>query len=376
MWFVWIQMSFCKTVPVYLMVKEEKAEKRNFDFVDTIRCISMIGIVFEHCTMIGEAHYADFYSSVFQASVMQFFKFATIAFFLIAGFLINHKFREYTPMQYMKNRFRNTIGPWVFWLNVFILLNLNGLLFKYLHRRYDEIPVDFLAYIGDQYTKAIFYSSYWFILNFLICIAILLLFKRYIYSLYFGALLALTSIFYSVNLYYGWITTSHTTALFGFVFYLWLGAFMNKHYDVVDRFIKKTAIWSLVVTTGFFFVFAVLESVYLKDSGIKDAYNTLRITNIFYSLSFFLLLLKIGPIHAVNKYLQPRSTTFGIYLLHQIVIFYILTEIMRPLKISMNTITLIGDAGYSILRFLVTYAVSMLLVMLLRRTRFRWSLGL
>ena len=350
--------------------------KKNFDFVDTIRCISMIGIVFEHSEQIGVPHYSELSSQLFQASFMQFFKFATIAFFLIAGFLINYKFTEYTPWQYMKNRFKSTIGPWAFWLNIMVLLTVAHVFFLvYVKHESSEMPSDFLAYVGNLYYDVTFFSSFWFILNFLVCIAILLIFKKFIYNKYYGLILGLLSLFYSVNLYYGWIITSHSTAMFGFVFYLWLGAYMNKYYEQVMGFVKRNSIWLFIGVTAVCFVLADIETIYLKGLENKDAYNTLRITNILYSLSFFALLLKIGPIASINTYLQPRKTTFGIYLLHQIILTHVISEIVRPFEVNMDTITLIGAAGYTIVRFLMAYVISMILVRIFMRTRFNWAIG-
>ena len=338
----------------------------------------MMGIVFEHCTVIGEANYVSLYSGILQASVMQFFKFATIVFFIIGGFLINHKFTEYTPGEYIKNRLKSTIGPWFFWLNMYVFVNIGSLLYrKYLiyHGDYD-MPDHFFKFIGQQYYELILFSSYWFILNFLICICILLLFKRYIYSIYFGMALALISLFYSFNLYHGWVYTSHTTALFGFVFYLWLGVLINKHYNDVNRFIKRKSLWYFIGSTALFFLLGDAETLYLKSLGINDAYNTLRITNVLYSLSFFFLLLKIGPISVINSYLRPRATTFGIYLVHQVILANLLLEVFRPFKIHTEDLTLFNGIYYSISRFLVAYLASMVLVFAIQKTNFRWSIGI
>ncbi|MEQ7798430.1 acyltransferase [Pedobacter sp. ASV1-7] len=351
-------------------------EKKNFDFVDTIRCISMVGIVFEHCTMIGEPYYENFYSSAFQASFMQFFKFATIIFFLIGGFLINHKFTEYTAWEYLKNRFNNTIKPWFIWLNILILVNIGSELEQYFRRGSSLMTNDFFSYLGNLYFRTVFFSSFWFVLNFLICIAILLIFKRYLYKRWFGGVLAIISLFYSVNLYFNWIVTNHTTAFFGFIFYLWLGVMMNKYYNQFKIWISRISIWVIIGFTSVFFLLAVLESVYLKNLWSNDAYNTLRFTNILYSLSFFLLLLKLGSIHFVNKCFDPRTTTFGIYLVHQIIITHVVTEVFRPFDYNMNTITLIDAASYSIFRFLVAYSISFGLVMLIRYTSFKSSIGM
>lgn len=353
-----------------------KKEKKSFGFIDTIRCISMIGIVFEHAAIVGDPKTSDFLPEMLHVSVMQLFKFATIAFFLIGGFLINHKFTEYTASQYLKNRFKSTIKPWLFWLHVLLLCNIGSLLFKYLKDgNSDRLPSSFLSYIGEQYYQVAFFSSFWFVLNFLICISILLLFKRFIYKIWFGVVLFLISLFYGFNLYQGWIITSHTTAIFGFVFYLWLGVFANKYYEQLFAFINKTSIWMFVAITFFFFLLADLEALYLKSLAVNDIYNTLRVSNIVYSLSFFLILLKIGSIEFINKHFEPRKTTFGIYLVHHIIIFHVLTEIFRPLKIDINTLTLFQGVAYTILRFVITYVMSMLIVKLIARTKLKWAIG-
>ncbi|WP_443936965.1 acyltransferase family protein [Pedobacter sp. MW01-1-1] len=357
--------------------KTAALEKKNFDFVDTIRCISMMGIVWEHSAIVGDPKIKDLYLSILHVSVMQFFKFATIAFFLIAGFLINYKFTEYTPTQYLKNRFKNTIKPWAFWLHILLIWNISELFFKFLKYHGDyPIPNNFGLYILEQYYQIIFFSSFWFILNFLICISILLIFKKHIYNIWFGIVLGCVSLFYSINLYQDWIITSHTTALFGFVFYLWLGVYANKYYDQLLFFMRKTSIWWFITITVIFFFIADLESIYLKSLKIDDIYNTLRISNILYSLSFFLVLFKIGSINFVNKYLDPRNTTFGIYLVHHIIIFHVLTEIFRPFNIDINKITLLQATIYTVLRFVITYLLSVLIVMLIRRTKFKWSVGI
>lgn len=364
-------------IPGMTEIKEPLSIKKNFDFVDTIRCLSMIGIVFEHVEEFGSYNYASFYTSMLQISVVQFFKFSTVAFFLIAGFLINHKFAEYTAFQYLKNRFKSTIGPWALWLNIFILINVINLLFiaYFKYGGKTHMPSPFLEYLSGQYYQVIFETSFWFILNFLICIAILLMCKRILYKTSLGILLCLVSLFYSVNLYHGWIKTSHTTALFGFVFFLWLGAYLNKYSDVLFGFVKKTSYLWLIGITLLFFVVSDLEVVYLKSLGSDDAYNTLRFTNILYSLSFFLLLLKIGSIPFVNRVFEPRKTTFGIYLTHQLIITYVLQAILRPFHWRPEAMTLPAIICYNILGFMITYLISMLMVRILLMTRLKGIIG-
>lgn len=351
-------------------------EKRNFDFVDTIRGIAMVGIVFEHAADLGWVRYPDLYSTFIQASVLQVFKFTTIAFFLISGFLINYKFTEYTPVQYMRNRLKSTIAPWMLWLNVLVLMNFAELWFN--HRRNAEaypLPDNILGYLMTQYHQIITGTSFWFVLNFLICIALLLLFKKHLYKIGFGIFLGLTSLVYSINLYFDWFVTQHTTAVFGFVFFLWLGVYLNKKYSQVMDFVNRTSFAWIGMVTFLLFLLADAETVYLKMNGVEDAYNTLRISNVLYSLSFFALLLKWGAIPIVNSVLEPRKTTYGIYLIHHIVITFAVREILRPFQVDMQELNVYMASLYSFARFLLAYLITFLLVKVIVRTRFKWSIG-
>ena len=97
--------------------------KKNYDFIDNIRSVAMISIVMEHCFSFNEKLYnpTDQLSITTYAVVIQFIKFGTISFFLLAGFLIGEKFTTYSPWQYLKRRIDNTIFPWLLWSVIFVL---------------------------------------------------------------------------------------------------------------------------------------------------------------------------------------------------------------------------------------------------------------
>ena len=349
---------------------------KNFSFVDSIRCISMIGIVIEHCGVVSPNHYNSQFENIFESCIIQSFKFSTIAFFLIGGFLINHKFQEYTPFQYLKNRFKKTIGPWLFWICMLIILSVID---RYIaHARGSEMGLigsNVFLYSFQSFIRIVLISPYWFILNFLICITVLLLFKKYLYKLWFGLVLALFSLFYSVNIYQGWIATTHTTAIFGFVFYLWLGVYFNEYYDKIMNTIKATP-WFIILLLAFVsFWIAIGESTYLNSIGIKDAYNTLRFSNIIYSLVMFALLLKVGSLNWLQRNLRPRETTFGIYLIHVIIIDRGLPLIFQPLKLHFLEFNVWQNTAILFFRFLVTYVVSFYLAKLIGKTKMKWIVG-
>ncbi|RZK60565.1 MAG: hypothetical protein EOO91_00820 [Pedobacter sp.] len=238
-----------------------------------------------------------------------------------------------------------------------------------------NLPVDWYDATVGLFFRVIFHSNYWFILNFLICIAILLIFKKYIYRWVFGLILVLMSIFYSINLYYAWIPVEHTTALFGFVFYLWLGIFFNKNFAAVKQLLNKLSFTLIIIVNVMLFALSTFETIHLMDLNVSDPFNTLRITNIFYSIGMFALLLKFGDMKGVQKTLNPRHTTFGIYLLHQIIIDWVLIEIVRPFNLSLETMSVFSVVGYSVLRFIFVYTLSLLLAKLITRTKFKWAIG-
>ena len=353
---------------------EEIKKTKNFDFIDTIRCISMIGIVFEHSSVLWGNVYESTGDRLIQASAIQFFKFATIVFFIISGFLLNHKFTEYSAIGYLKNRFKNTIGPWLFWVMVLVLLNLGHMYF--MHIKSDDPLIPLPKFIFDQLTNIIFHTSFWFIFNFLICISILLLFKKYLFNISFGILLGCVSLFYSLNLYFGWIITEHTTALFGFVFYLWLGVYINKYYHIIKGLINRISWFWLITINVMLFAICNAEILFLMDRGSIDSFNTLRVSNILYSIGMFFLLLKVGPIIPLQSALKPRQTTFGIYLIHQIFVFRLLPEIFNPLGIIVvSKMTVLQAVSYTLARFFIVYVLSFLIVSLILRTKGKWIIG-
>jgi hypothetical protein len=353
--------------------------KKNFAFVDSIRCIAMMSIVYEHASLFWGQNYPHFSDTLIQTTMVLIGKFGTIIFFLISGFLMNYKFGEYTAINYIRNRFRSTFGPWLLWVFILLVVGLIHRLVVYLKFGVTDVhtPGEVMLLIGQTLGHIIFYTNYWFILNFLICISIILAFKRYIYSYKLGAFLGLLSLFYSVNVYFHWVPTEHTTAIFGFVFYLWAGIMINKHFDAIMQRINNTPMSIILLVNLVVFSLSCAESVYLIQHGSNDPFNTLKFTNILYSFAVFILMLKIGEMPVVNK-LKPRETTYGIYLIHQIVALYGLAMIFSPMGLGDSVIVAmpaICVAGFGILRFIIMYVSSYILARLLAFSKIKWVVG-
>ncbi|MGN8056910.1 acyltransferase family protein [Pedobacter sp. 22163] len=351
------------------------SSKINYDFIDSLRFISMFGIVMEHSSFFFGAKFNTLNEKIVQIFSLQVFKFGTIIFFLLAGFLIGDKFTKYSTKEYLQRRIKNTLKPWLFWVIILLITNYLDIIVKNL--KYGDNPFLTISIpnVLLSIENIVFNTSFWFIPNFLICIAILLLFRKYLYSIKLGAALLLLSLFYSVNLYIDVIPTSHTTALFGFIFYLWLGVQINKYYDQFKFIAGKTSMSLIFILLIISFSLASLESYYLLKLLPADPFNTLRITNIIYSLLSFVFLYKLGAKIQIKRF-NPSILTFGIYLVHQILIFRLMPLIFRPLHINFENRSAYYFLAIQLLTFAVVYTGSILIVYLINKSkRARWIVG-
>ncbi|RKR85674.1 acyltransferase-like protein [Mucilaginibacter gracilis] len=350
--------------------------KRNYDFVDTIRCIAMIFIVMEHSTYFEPDKYLPTLGlrAFFFFLSIQFSKFGTVCFFLLAGFLIGDKFTDYTPGQYLKRRLDSTIVPWLFWSVFFIvLINFNLIHAKILGHP-DPAGVNVYQTLINSVTTTYLYTNYWFIPNFLFCITLLLIFKRHLYSYKFGAVLFAFTLFYSINIYFSWIRPSHTVAIFGFVFFLWLGAQIHKNWQKVNDWIDKTSLAMWVILTVFTLGLSMAEMYLLRSLGVHDPYNTLRFSNVLYSLSFFFMLLKIRDFKFIH-YLKPRETTYGIYLIHYVMVSVVMTQITDPLNLNIYQLSVPVILLFQLAKFIMVYGLTLITIWLINVLHLKRLIG-
>lgn len=349
--------------------------KKNYDFIDAIRCIAMMCIVSEHSIYFEPQ---DFHPSgwheLYYNATLQFSKFGTISFFLLAGFLIGDNFTNYTPFQYLKRRFNSTIWPWLFWSLLFIFITNTDVISNKLFSHIDPPGTTAWQYMFDYTLKTYLHTMYWFIPNFLFCITLLLIFKKHLYHYLFGAILLLFTLFYCVNIYFVWIPSNHTTAIFGFVFFLWLGAQFHKNWAKVEQWISRQSallFWALAIIT---FILGLVETNILENLHNADPYNSLRISNVLYSLACFFLLLKIRHFNFI-KILKPRETTYGVYLIHYLIVVRLLNVTFYQLHINLAQLHPLLLLGYQIIRFLYVYIIVILIVLMINKTRFKWLIG-
>ncbi|WP_213804033.1 acyltransferase [Granulicella sp. dw_53] len=282
-------------------------------FVSNVRFLAMIAIVWVHAELMW-GYYAGS-AAYLQVVLLQLMKFGTIDFFLISGFLLGEGLTRSSPLQYFRRRVKAVFQPWVFWGCVWFGIALSESLIKVGGH---ALAGSSLRVIVVQYFRFVFTESiYWFVPNFFVCLAIVLALHRRVSDVVQGLLFLAFSLFYAVNAYIAVIPPFHTAALFGFVFYLWLGAFAYTHRARWSRWLDGVPWWKLILYTTVAATTAVLEFHVLQTRNSLDPHNTLRLSNQVFSVLVALLIVKCKRT-LYPSYIKVRMETFGIFLIHPI----------------------------------------------------------
>jgi len=188
--------------------------------------------------------------------------------------------------------------------------------------------------------------------------------------------LAVISLFYSINLYTAWIPVTHTKALLGYVFYMWIGMQVKSHIETVKYFlltkVKGVALFFITVVV---FLFACREGVNLTRLGCPDAYASLRISNAVLSVLIFMALLKSHRLAVVN-HLKPQSKSYGLYLVHSLVVAQIVPLAEQFISTKKLSLALPALALIQVIVFLLVFGISYLIVYVLRRSFLRFVVGM
>ena len=342
-------------------------------FANNIRFLSMVAII--------GLHTAANYPSLVQLGyippsilfVVQPMKFGTIAFFLVAGFLLGERIDKTTSVEYFNRRLRNVFVPWLFWFLLFCM----GRPFKDLiHGR---IAGSYWSHMFVRSWDLILNSVFWFVPNLLFALAILLLFRRKLDDVRLGLAFMLASLFYGVNIYGHWVPVLHYRAFFGFVFYLWLGAWCARHFGALEERLARIPAIVVIGLIFLTFTLALAESKLLLALGSIDPQNTLRISNQIYSVVVVLGILKIKR-KFWPSIVDVRKDTYGLYLTHSFGLeaFIGVTRwiLIRWANLSKWSESTVGFLLIPVIFFL-TYAGCLVMVKALLSTpRLRWTVGL
>lgn len=343
------------------------------DRMNVIRFVAIASVVWGHCLLgLENKSFLPVQYQVGQAVLIQGGRVGTIMFFIISGFFLNDKMGRFTPFSYLKYRFKPLIMPWM----IFVLLIT-------LVQWFDEVSITeiFAGHTGHALfvfwalvKGAVFHAAYWFIPVTIISSMVLIVLKKQINSTWLVLLLVCISLFYSVNLYEAWIPVTHTKALFGYVFYMWIGMQVSRNIETVKYLLHKVPGVGLFFLTIIVFLFACREGANLTRLGCPDAYASLRISNAILSVMIFMALLKSHRLAFFTR-LKPQSKAYGLYLVHSLVITQIVPfadRIIREqnLSSSLPALTLI-----QVIVFILVFGFSYGIVSALRRSFLGFMIG-
>jgi len=360
-----------KVASVYI---EKKKSTFDYEQIDTIRFITIFFIVWGHCSLGWEQRVStSWVDDLIKNVVLQTGRISTIIFFVLSGFLLSPKIQEYTVKTYFKKRFPKIYLPWLISISVLLIISVFQLI--PLHDLW--VSKDLKGFLKMNYAiinGLLLYSSYWFITTYMAGMAIIIYFRKHIGKLWFGGILLSFTLFYCSNLHYQWIDPNHEKAILAYTFFIWLGIQINIYSEDILNYINRTSWPVLILSFASLFTIACLEGEILTEMALKDAYASNRFTNILLSVIFFFALMKLGKIRMVNM-LNPRKTVYGIYLIHNILIFecYMLINAFFRAEISAlstwNLLTI--QFGFVMFVMILTYKI----VSLIGNSKYRWVIG-
>jgi membrane-bound acyltransferase YfiQ involved in biofilm formation len=350
----------------------------NHLFADNVRFFSMAAVIFLHTFSAFGSLSGISGSDSFMLGVQQAVKFGTIGFFLISGFLMAESLDRRPPLEYLKRRLRVVFAPWLLWFSAFLVLSLTG---DVVHGRLRFGSFTSAAhFILNRLHGCLFDSAYWFVPNLIVALCVLLLCRRFLYDVRLGFALLAVSLIYGLDIHTQWFALpSHTEALFGFVFYLWLGAWAARNFRTIEAWVSHIPMWNFVASIAMAGLIAIKEAELLLAAGAPSPLSTLRISNQLYSVLVVLAIFKVRKV-AWPKGLNVRASTFGLYLSHTIVLSLLLRVATRTFLMNLadepwaNTRAIALCLGLG--GFVITYGCSFALThWLLERPSLGWVLG-
>lgn len=331
----------------------------------------MLAIVFLHCAAKFTKY--ETVSTAEMSLMVTPFKFGTIGFFLISGFLVGDRLPASDRISYLRRRAKRLIPAWLVWFGLDVLYST--------HRDLGGVPATGLSSrvlfstVYASGVRCLTETALWFIPNFMVALTCIVMLRRWLNDLRLGAVLLAINLFYGVNVYTRWLPSRHTEALFAFVFYLWLGAWCSLRKEKIQSWAAAQSAGRLVLYAGAAAGVAVIETFILKAHNSPDEFNSLRFGNQIYSVLIVILLLRIKR-RSWPAFINVAETTYGVYLIHGMVMSLLFAAAM---KIVMVHGSLLGPAGV-LLMWIVLAPTGYFLALQLTRVfasipRWAWVVG-
>lgn len=345
----------------------------NYEQIDTIRGVTICLIVWGHC-LLGWQDYVpkNTLDSFLKIAVFETGKVSTIIFFIVAGFLLRPKLYHYTLASFCRHRLPKVYKPWISFILLFLVLSIVQLLpLRELWAKQDA--KQFWWYIYKLTDGLMLYTAYWFVTTYIVTMLLLVWLREHAERAWLGIFLAAITLFYCINFYYNWVAANHAKAVLAYAFFVWLGIQLHKYYPLIQLTLKKIS-WPMLFTAlTLSFIVSCMDAHYLTGIGCVDPYGSNRISNALVSIVFLAVLLKAGKRSGINRF-QPRKTVYGIFLVHNIVIFeltFIVLRIFSVKQFDSIWMLLVFNLAFFALVLTVTYGI----VWGITKTKFRWLVG-
>jgi peptidoglycan/LPS O-acetylase OafA/YrhL len=349
---------------------EPVASRPQYLFIHTVRFWCMLAIVLMHGVLMTTFHARA--PGLEIVMLIQGLKFGTIGFFLISGFLLGDRLPATKPFSYLRRRASRLVPAWCVW---FVLQVLFWAAQGVRHWSPTIPPAHAIAAALWLNAVACFTgTALWFVPNFMIALTCVVLLRRWLNDLRLGAVLLAINLFYTVNVYMSWIPSKHSEALFGFVFYLWLGAWCAQRKDAVQRWAAALSSWRLILCAILAAGAALIETRLLIVHHNEDILNTLRLSNQVFSVVIVILLVRVRRV-TWPRFIDVGAQTYGIYLTHTIILTAVFSAAAR-LTIGQGHRT--GPVGFVVMWALLaptSYLLSLLLTRWIATSRWPWLVG-
>lgn len=330
-----------------------------------VRALAILGVILVHVSSIplGELD-----SSSVTYAVANFFniftKFGTTTFIFLSAFVLFYSYYQ-RPMngallkQFYKRRFVYIIIPYLLFSVVYYIITI--------YYSYGETWTGFMQYASIRsfikavvYGKAFYHLYFVFIsIQFYLLFPLLLwLFQRFVplakYLIWIGLLLYWT--FDLMNYYYFQLADKSNLAITYIAFYL-TGAYFGIFYEKVHHWLLITwnkvsakhwvswfILWILWIGISLYHVHVLYNARVHLTSTHPLLYDAIWL---IHGLTAAIVLLQISglimrrfPAQIVNSFIHLGSVSFGIYIIHPVILFYYfrLINFTDPLLYKINVL--------------------------------------
>jgi fucose 4-O-acetylase-like acetyltransferase len=328
----------------------------HYNFVDFIRIFGIAGIIWAHVPIFPPKNFNPllFDLQYLYFPFMQFWKFGVINFFMISGFLLRGKL-EYNHFSYLKKRFLAVTKPYIFALTIFALL--------YGYHVYRQVSPNstIVNTVYYMFSKIVLNTSFWFIPSYFLSLTILMLSKKYINSIFYGLLLfSITLALAIVSTYFHNMAVPYLDMALGFPFFLWLGYTINDKI-LIAKILRRSNFLPLAILTIVGLGLSSFESYHLYTNQLPTYFNTLRLSNIIYSISIFFFMMhffnKTSTRNVLNKI---KSNSYSMYLYHPIFAWVVVPKI----GVSIERVFGVSIFEYSFIYFSIIFIFTYLFIFL------------